>query len=139
MVKIQALLEPVKMLVVLFQILAPIPIRYWNIIAILINTALLLLFLVLLAAVAKMENVVHLIVLVLRVKQDLVEIVEFKLANQMVLGVLANQILQNAAGIVQPVKALTEGKLTIAPQIIPNVQTLPLLAIVQVLAQPSIV
>jgi hypothetical protein len=86
-----------------------------------------------------MENVVQLIVSVLRVKQDLAEIAEFKLANQMVLGVTVNQILQNAAEIVQPVKVLTEGKLTIAPQIIPNVQTLPLPVIVQVLTQPSIV
>jgi hypothetical protein len=90
-------------------------------------------------AVVKVGHVLRLIVIVLRATQDLAEIAEFKLANQMVLGVLANQILQNAAGIVQPVKVLTEGKLTIAPQIIPNAQTLPLLAIVQALAQPSIV
>jgi hypothetical protein len=44
-------------------------------------------------AVVKVEHVLRLIVSVLRVKQDLAEIVEFKLANQMVLGVLANQIL----------------------------------------------
>jgi hypothetical protein len=94
---------------------------------------------VLKVAVVKVGHVLRLIVIVLRVKQGLAEIAEFKLANQMVLGVLANQILQNAAEIVQPVKALTEGKLTIAPQIIPNVQTPPLPVIVQVLAQPSIV